>query len=316
MAAIRHIAVIGGGYVGQGLAIQFAHGGYQVSVYNRTKNSSLSAMEKIRFYLNLFEENGLYTKQEIDESLGRIYPTTDFEEAASNTDYVIESVSEDLALKQKIFETLDTMCPPHTILASDTSGLRLSEIGRNVQRKEKLIVAHHYTPAPLRPVVEVVRGEKTSMETFQITKSLLEDVGKEVVLVKETLGHIGVRISTAIRREAIHMLEKGIATAEDIDKVASNFGVLPVLAGMDASGLDVFLNIHTYLQGDLDNRDSPSPLLVEKVEKGEVGMKSGHGFFRWDHDSSKETLHQRVKVLISRMKERETLQGRDKKIKG
>jgi len=308
MAGIRQIAVIGGGYVGQGLAIQFAHGGYQVSIYNRARKSSSVAMERIRFYLDLFEENDLYMEQEVRETLSRIHPTIDFEEAASGADFVMESVSENLPLKQEIFERLDALCPPHAILASDTSGLRLSEIGRNARRKDKLIVAHHYTPTPLRPVVEVVRGAETSEETFRATKILLEGVGKDVVLVKETLGHIGVRISTAIRREAIYMLERGIATPEDIDKVVYGFGVLPVFAGMDASGLDVFLNIHGYLQGDLDNRDTPSPLLKEKVEKGELGMKSGQGFFRWGGDSAKNALDKRIKTLILRMKEREIFQ--------
>ncbi|MDP6279202.1 MAG: 3-hydroxyacyl-CoA dehydrogenase family protein [Nitrospinota bacterium] len=305
MDGIRRIAVIGGGYVGQGLAIQFARGGYQVSIYNRSRQSSSSAMERVRFYLDLFEDNGLYTGKEAQEALSRIHPVIDFEEAVSAADYVMESVSEDLPLKQEIFEKLDALCPPHTVLASDTSGLRLTEIGKNARRKDKLIVAHHYTPTPLRPVVEVVRGEETSEDTYRLTKKLLEEIGKDVVLVKETLGHIGVRISTAIRREAIYMLERGIASPEDIDKVAYNFGILPVFAGMDASGLDVFMNIHGYLQGDLDNRDSPSSLLREKVEKGELGIKSGQGFYRWDEDSAKKTLDKRIKILILRMKEHE-----------
>lgn len=308
MAVIKHISVIGGGYVGQGLAIQFARGGYPVSIYNRSKGSSSSAMEKIRFFLDLFEKNGLYSNKQAEEAFSLIHPTVSLEEAARSADYVMESVSEDLPLKQDIFMKLDALCPPHVILASDTSGLRLSEIGVKAHRKDKLIVVHHYTPTPLRPVVEVVRGAETSEETFQVTKKLLEDIDKDVVLVKEALGHIGVRISTAIRREAMYMLERGIASPEDIDKVAYNFGILPVFAGMDSSGLDVFMNIHSYLQKDLDNRDAPSPLLKEKVEKGELGMKSGQGFFSWNEELMKKAMDKKIKVLIMRMKEREIIQ--------
>ncbi len=305
MSGINRIAVIGGGYVGQGLAIQFARGGYEVSLYNRTRESSSSAMERVEFFIRLYEENGLYTNEQAREARARIHPTIDFEEAASSADYAVESVSEDLPLKQDIFERLDALCAPATILATDTSGLRISEIGKNAGRKDKLIVVHHYTPTPLRPVVEVVRGPETSEETFQITKDLLESVGKDIAVVKETLGHIGVRITTAIRREAIYMLEKGIATPEDIDRVVYSLGILPVFAGMDASGLDVFLNIHGYLQKDLDNRDTPSPLLREKVEKGELGIKSGKGFYRWDEAAVKKAMDQRIKALILRLKERE-----------
>lgn len=311
MPGIRQIAVIGGGYVGRGLAIQFAHGGYEVCLYNRTRQSSSLARERIRFFIGLFKENGLYTEKEARKILPRVKPTIDFEEAASDADFVIESVSEDLSLKQDIFERLDNLCPPSTILASDTSGLRLSDIGQKVRRKEKLITVHHYTPAPLRPVVEVVRGPETSESTFQTTKNLLESVGKDVADVKESLGHIGVRITTAIRREAIYMLERGIATPEDIDRVAYGLGILPVFAGMDASGLDIFLSIHEYLQKDLDNRDFPSPLLRGKVENGELGIKSGVGFYRWDEDSAKKATEKRIKILIHRLKERKILQGAD-----
>ena len=311
MSVIRNISVIGGGYVGQGLAIQFARGGYQVSVYNRTKESSSLAMERVQFFLDLFEKNGLYSNKQAEDALSLIQPTTNLEEAARSADYVMESVSEDLSLKQDIFMKLDALCPPHVILASDTSGLRLSEIGIKANRKDKLIVVHHYTPTPLRPVVEIVRGAETSEETFQVTKKLLEDIDKDVVLVKEALGHIGVRISTAVRREAMYMLERGIASPEDIDKVAYNFGILPVFAGMDASGLDVFMNIHSYLQKDLDNRDTPSPLLKEKVDKGELGIKSGQGFFDWDEEPVKKATDKRIKTLIMRMKEREIFQDPD-----
>lgn len=308
MAAIRSIAVIGGGYVGQGLAIQFARGGYRVSIYNRSQESSSSAMERIRFFLDLLEKNGFYSNKQAEEAFSLIHPTIDFEKAAKSADYVMESVSEDLPLKQDVFMKLDALCSPHVILASDTSGLRLSEIGIKTHRKDKLIVVHHYTPTPLRPVVEIVRGAETSEGTYQATKELLEGIGKDVVLVKEALGHIGVRISTAIRREAMYMLERGIASPEDIDKVAYNFGILPVFAGMDASGLDVFMNIHSYLQKDLDNRDTPSPLLKEKVDKGELGIKSGQGFFSWDEESVKKAMDRRIKTLIMRMKEREIFQ--------
>ncbi len=311
MSEISRIAVIGGGYVGRGLAIQFAHGGYEVSLYNRTAESSSRATDGIEFYLSAFVKNRFFTRKKAKEALNLIKPTISFEDAASAAHFVIESVSEDLGLKQDIFARLDGLCPPPTIIASDTSGLKLSDIGQKAKRKDKLIVIHHYTPTPLRPVVEVVRGRETSEETFLITKELLESVGKEVVDVKEQLGHIGVRITTAIRREAVYMLERGIASPHDIDRVIYGLGILPLFSGMDASGLDVFLSIHEYLQKDLDNRDYPSPLLREKVERGELGIKSGKGFYSWSEESAKRETEKRIKALILRLKERETLQGSD-----
>lgn len=306
MSRIRRVAVIGGGYVGRGFAIQFAHGGYEVLLHNRTKESSARAMGGVESYLRAFVKNRFFTKNEAAETLSLIKPTTSFEEAASRAHFALECGPEDLPLKQEIFGRLDRFCPPSTVLASATSGLKIADIGRKAKRKDKLIVVHPYTPTPLRPVVEIVRGRKTSGETFRITKNLLENVGKEVVDVKEQLG---VRITTAMRREAIYMVERGLASPQDVDKVLYGIGILPVFSGMDASGLDVFLSIHDYLQKDLDNRDYASPLLREKVARGELGIKSGKGFYSWTKASAKKVTEKRIKALILRLKEREILEG-------
>ena len=306
MKRIRWLAVIGGGYVGRGFAIQFAHGGYEVSLYNRTKESSARAMDGINSYLTSFVKNRFFKKKDANNTLSLIKPTLSFEDAASNADFVVECIPEELSLKQEIFARLDCFCPPHCVISSATSHLKLKDIGKKTKRKDKLIVIHPYTPTPLRPVIEVVRGVGTSQETFLITKSLLESVGKEVVDVKE---QIGVRVTTAIRRESMYMVERGIASPEEIDKVLYGIGILPVFSGMDASGLDVFLSIHGYLQKELDNRKYPSPLLREKVERGELGMKSGKGFFEWNEASARQAVEKRIKVLILRLREREALEG-------
>ncbi|MEE9275743.1 MAG: 3-hydroxyacyl-CoA dehydrogenase family protein, partial [bacterium] len=268
MERIQKIAVAGGGYVGHGVAQMFAQAGYPVALYNRTAESSARAMAEVERGLALFVGAGLLAPSGAEEALARVRPTNDLAEAAGEADFIVEAIVEELALKQAIFGELEAHAREDAIGSRETSGLRMSEMARGLKRPGRCLTTHSYTPPPLIPVVEVVPGEETDPAVVETTCALLRHIGKEPVVCKEVPGHIGVRLTTALRREAFYIVEQGYATPEAVDTVLRSLGrLIPVIGAFimtDLSGADVLLNVHRTLQPHLDNRTEPSPLLEEK----------------------------------------------------
>lgn len=299
---VRSVAVVGGGYVGRGVAQQFAAAGFRVLVFNRSAASAARARAEVEKSLDILVEAGALGRADAREALGRIAWTQDFREAVSGGDFVVEAVSEDLALKREVFERMDAMAPPDVILASETSGLGMTEISARTRRPERCIVTHNYTPPHLIPVVEVAAGRRTSPETTRVTCALLERSGKRPVLCREVPGHIGVRLTTALRREAFHIVERGHATPEAVDAVwralAPLFPVLGVCMLSDFSGIDVLRDVHRHIQPSLDDRGEASPLMERMVEENRLGVKSGAGFYRWSAESAREAARRRDAELM------------------
>lgn len=221
-------------------------------------------------------------------------------------DFVVEAVSEQLPIKQEVFGKLDALAPAHAILASETSGLRISDIARATNRPARCITTHNYTPPPLVPVVEVVPGELTDPAVVEATCALLRRAGKEPVICKEVPGHIGVRLTTALRREAYYIVEQGYATPQAVDTVLRSVArLLPVIGAFimtDFSGIDVLRDVHRNIQPHLDHRPEPSPLLDEMVSEGKLGIKCGEGFYRWSPETLKEMFAARGEELIRWMR--------------
>ena len=303
---MRNIAVIGGGYVGRGVALQFAWADFRVLTYNRSAESAARARAEIGKSLDALVRADMLGEEDAREILGRIAFTRDFREAVAGGDFVVEAVAENLDLKREVFGKMDEIAPPDVILASETSGLGMTEISRRTKRPERCIVTHNYTPPHLIPVVEVSPGRRTSAETTRVTRELLERAGKKPVLCREVPGHIGVRLTTALRREAFHIVEKGYATPEDVDAVWRSlsplFPALGVCMLSDFSGLDVLRDAHRRVQPSLDARAEPAPLMDEMVEKNLLGVKSGEGFYRWSAESAQEAAGARDAELIRRLR--------------
>ncbi len=306
-ADIRNVTVVGGGYVGRGVALQFARAGFRVAMYNRSAQASARALAEIEKSLNTLVDAGVCEEDEAQETLARIHPAQDFAQAVGEGDFVVEAVSENLALKQEIFARMDAAAAPDVILASETSGLGASAVSERTKHPGRCIVTHNYTPPHLVPVVEVVPGERTHPETTRIACALLERAGKQPVVCRETPGHIGVRLTTALRREAFHIVERGYARPEDVDAVwrslAPLFPVLGVCELSDFSGMDVLRDVHRHIQPSLDGRAAPSPLMDEMVEKNLLGIKSGAGFYRWTEESIRAATQARDAELIRRYRE-------------
>ena len=240
-------------------------------------------------------EHGVITDEALEKRLERIDFTTDTAiEAVTRADLVIEAVFEDMAVKQKTFEVLEAICSPNTILCTNTSVMSPSEISAALRYRERFVGTHFWNPAHLIPLVEVVRSDATSDETVETVMELLRTVGKKPVLCqKDVPGFIANRMQHALWREAISIVQNGIADAETVDEaVRYSFGLrLPQLGPLenaDMVGLDLTYNIHDYILRHLESSDRPSPLLKDLRESGDLGFKTEKGFFSWTPEKMRE----------------------------
>ncbi|GAB1577366.1 3-hydroxyacyl-CoA dehydrogenase family protein [Bordetella petrii] len=293
---IQSLAVIGAGAMGSGIAALFAAKGLDVVLIDPVAG----ALERAAGVID--RQLGVYAPDAVAETRRRIRMETGLE-AACSCDLVIEAVPEKLQLKRDIFARLDTLCQPGAIFATNTSGLSINAIAEAVTRRDRFVGTHFFTPADVIPLVEVVRNDDTSAATVERVMTALRGVGKRPVLVKRDIpGFIANRIQHALAREAISLLEKGIASAEDIDEVVKwSLGIRLALSGpleqRDMNGIDVHHAIATYLYADLENRTTPSPLLAEKVASGQIGAKSGQGFYAWPAERREQVLRDKSAAL-------------------
>jgi 3-hydroxybutyryl-CoA dehydrogenase len=299
----EHIAVVGGGMMGSGIAQIFAAAGHQVTLQDVFPEVLQRAPGIVRANLTLLSENGLFDGG-VEEAVGRVTTTTDLEEAAAEADFVFECVFERLDLKQQVFEDLDRVCPPQTILASNTSVMSITEIGSRARLKERVVGTHFWNPPYLIPLVEVVRTEQVAPEVVDKTMELLRSVGKHPIDCKKDVpGFVANRLQHALWREAISIVENGIADAATVDEsIRYGFGIrLPILGPMenaDMVGLDLTLSIHDYILPHLEASPDPSPLLREKAGAGDLGFKTGRGFQEWAPAEAEESRRRLVAYLI------------------
>lgn len=308
---IKKVAVIGAGLMGHGIAQEFAYSGFEVTIQDLTDQQLQNAINRIKSNLKLFIENGLCDPQKAEATLSRISANPSVEEAARDADFVIEAVFENLELKRQIFAKLDAFCPAHTILASNTTAIMPSMLASATKRADKVVDTHYYNPPYLIPLVEIVKGPDTSEETLQTTYSLLQKIGKKpVILRKEALGFVGPRLQAAIIKEAFSIVERGIASAEDVDTVVKNsFGRRLSVAGpfevFELAGWDLVIAAFEELYKDMDHSSEPNKLLVEMVKKGELGVKTGKGFYQWDEKSAENLRQLMSRELIRRIGDKE-----------
>lgn len=296
---IRTVAVIGSGLMGHGIAQEFAVAGYTV-LMNDTDDANLTrAMAHIDRNFRLMVEAGVISDEQARAAPDRIHPTTSLPDAAATADFVIEAVYENLDLKRRIFADLDRHCPPHAILASNTSSYMPSKLASVTRRPDRVIVAHYFSPPHLLPLVELVRGPETSDATVKLLFDLYTRMKKyPVVVQKEAPGFIVNRLQMALLREATHIVEAGIATPQDIDTVVrSSAGRRWAVAGpfelMELIGWDLGLAVASEIMPDLESTPAPPALLRQQVERGELGVKTGRGVYDWTPESA-EALRLRV----------------------
>lgn len=296
---ISTVAVIGSGLMGHGIAQEFAVAGFNVWINDTSADNLERALAHINRNLALLLDAGVLTAQQATAAPDRLHATTSLQEAAEQADVVIEAVYENLELKRTIFASLDRFSPAHTILASNSSSFMPGKLATATTRPDKVLVAHYFNPPHLLPLVELVRGEQTSQETIETMLALYHYIGKRpAVIQKEAPGFIANRLQMAIFREALHIVEEGIASPQDIDLVIRNsigrrWAAAGVFELLEMIGWDLGLAVASEIMPDLESRPEPPALLREQVERGNLGVKSGKGFYEWTPESA-EALRLRV----------------------
>jgi 3-hydroxybutyryl-CoA dehydrogenase len=273
------IGVIGGGLMGHGIAYLFAAAGHDVGLFEPVAESRASLPQRLRAIADLFGDD--------PDLLKRIAAGDQLASAVRGTAFVVEAAPEKLPLKQQIFAELEAAVAPDTILASNSSAIPSTEIGRNLKNRERVVGTHFWNPPHLVPLVEVIQNEKTSDAVVQATMQLLRAAGKVPVHVRRDIpGFVGNRLQHAMKREAFALVAAGVCDAETIDTVVKEgFGARTAVLGpmeqSDLVGLNLTLDIAEVLYADLDRTAGPHPLLREKVKAGKLGMKTGEGMRKW-----------------------------------
>jgi 3-hydroxybutyryl-CoA dehydrogenase len=278
---IKKVGIIGIGTMGSQIGIVCARGGFQITMVDLSEELIKKGLSAVESFLNSQVKKGKMKNEEMDQVLSLISVAMDLNKALSDVDLVIEAVFEDRVVKKELFKKMDGLCPKETILGSNTSTLSISEMGAVTARPDKCIGIHFLIPAALTPLVEVVRGPETSDETHKKVIDLLTRCGKETVTVMDSPGFVINRLYLPMVNEAFYVLGSSLANAEEIDRCCVrglNFPLGP-LAAADAFGLDILLNCMKTFHQELGEKYRPAPLLIELVEAGRLGRKSGRGVY-------------------------------------
>jgi 3-hydroxybutyryl-CoA dehydrogenase len=311
MDAPETVGIIGAGLMGHGIAQVFAAQGHPVRLFDTNEAILAQAPERIRANLMQLAAHGIGDETAINASLARISLVRDLAEACLDADVVIEAVSEKMDLKQRIFAELDHLCPPQTILCSNTSALSITEIASKSQGRERIMGTHWWNPPYLVPLVEIVRTVETAERHIDAIYDLLTRIGKKPVRVqKDVPGFIGNRLQHALWREAFALIDQGICDAATIDEVVcSGFGLrLPILgpvANADLVGLDLVLAVHEYLFPYLSRDTTPSTTLRARIAEGKLGFKTKAGFLPWSEEEIAATRERLANHLMKMLTEQQ-----------
>lgn len=301
---IQKIAVIGAGLMGHGIAQEFAQAGYEVGLNDVNGEVLEHALARMRDNFAMMEKEGIVEAGEGAQAIERVHTSSDIGEAVAGADFVIEAMIENLELKLGVFEKLEALSESHTILATNSSSYMPSKIAAATKRPEKVVGTHYFNPPFLMPLVEIIRSEQTSDETAQVAYDLMAKIGKSPVMVqKEVPGFIANRIQAAVWREILWMVEEGVATPQDIDEVVkTSIGRRLSVAGpfelTELTSLAMKQAIMEELLPSLASSREVPAILKEKVERGELGIRSGKGFYEWTPESGEELRARVAKALI------------------
>lgn len=306
---INRITVIGAGTMGHAIANVHAMNGFKVNLYETSHSVRSSVMERIEEELVFMEQEGYIESSVVKKTLENITLFSDMRLAVEEADYVIEATPEILSLKQELFVVLDKFCDEKTIFASNTSSLSLFDMVKDLpkSRRERTLISHWYNPGHLIPMVELSMFGDTIQSVFDEVFMLHIKSGKKPVKVlKDVPGLIANRMLHALAREVFFLMESGVASPEDIDQ-ALKFGpgfrsaTTGMLEVADMGGLDIWCTVQDNLFKELNNSDKACEMLRSKVSSGNLGVKSGEGFFKYQNGNAQEMVHQFHKRLIHQL---------------
>ena len=283
---IQNVSVIGAGLMGRGIAHVAALGGFRTTLVDVADSILQAAMDNIQKEMEKGVSLGKLPAEQKDQALGRLRSEKDMEKAARDADLIIEAVPEDMALKTETLSKLDKAAPAHTVFASNTSSLSITEMAAATRRAPRFIGMHFFNPVHKMKLLELVVGLETTDEVVKLAEQVGQKMGKETVVVKEAPGFITSRINAMIGNEAFYMLQEGVASAEDIDKAVKlglNHPMGPFEMA-DLVGLDTRLHVLEYLHQTLGDKFRPCPLIVQYVKAGRLGRKVGRGVYNYTQE--------------------------------
>ena len=301
-SALSQVVIAGAGTMGASLAQIFAQAGIQVTLWNRSQAGLDRAAALIRSNQSALVAAGRLSADDSNALMERIVPTTEYA-CFPTASFLLESIAEDLTLKQDFFRRISTLVPVDCILTTNTSGLSISAIGSAVAEPVRFCGMHWINPPHLVPLVEVIQGTDTGDGTMDFVYALAQRLRKKPIRAKDLPGFIMNRLQLALLREALALVDSGAATAEDVDAaVKYGLGLRYACVGpfetMDLGGVDIFCRIASYLLADLDDRKDTPPLLQTLTEQGACGVKSGHGFYDYSGEKAAAALENRDQKFI------------------
>ncbi|SDJ30005.1 3-hydroxyacyl-CoA dehydrogenase [Frankineae bacterium MT45] len=279
----RTVGIIGAGLMGAGIAQESAVAGWDVVLRDVTDEALARGRAGIEKSLTRFAEKGRISSEDVEAALGRITTTTDLD-AVGSVDIVVEAIFENVDVKRELFATLDGIVGEKTVLASNTSAIPITTIAAASARPEMVVGAHFFSPVPMMKLCELIRGYKTSDETLARTRAYAENIGKTCIVVnRDVAGFVTTRLITALANEAIKLVESGVASAEDVD-IACQLGfghAMGPLATTDLTGVDIMLHATNNIYADTKDSKFAAPELLQRmVIAGDLGRKSGKGFYQ------------------------------------
>ena len=296
------VVLAGAGTMGASLAQVYAQAGWDTVLWNRSAAGLERAKSLISLNQATFIKEGILVEVESNAMLSRIRMTTDkadYQDAA----LVVESIVEKLDAKQAFWEEISALVPAEALLATKTSGLKITEIAKACKHPERFMGQHWLNPPHLLPLCEIIAGEQTAPENVQKMRTLVKNLGKQPVVVADINGFIINRIQFALLREALHIVDIGAATVEDVDTALKagmglRYAALGPFGVADFGGLDTFDHINSYLNAELDDSKVGNKRLHEMVEEGKLGVKSGTGFYDYSGDKADEAIRNRDRMYI------------------
>ncbi|WP_051353053.1 3-hydroxyacyl-CoA dehydrogenase family protein [Thalassobacillus devorans] len=304
---MNNITVLGAGVMGHGAAQLFAQAGKNVKIRARRESSLEDARELMTNSLKIMVEKEMLTENEMHQALARITYTTDLHEAIQGADFIFESIPEDLEKKLDTYEVIERIVSDDTIISSNTSTFPLKELTQKAKHPERFVITHFFNPPQLVPIVEIVKGEKTEEHVVETTYKLIQEIGKNpVVLKKEISGFIVNRVQVAMLREAFYLMEEGVATAEDIDvamkgSMGFKWAFCGPMESQDLAGLQTTQAMVGKIVEDLSNTREVPAFLKKMVENEQFGIRTNKGFYEYD-DHGEQAIHKRDDHFLDLLK--------------
>lgn len=299
---LNSVVMAGAGTMGASLAQVYAQAGYDVTIYNRSQ----SGLDRARHLISVNQETlvteGILTPESSQKAQAKISYTTE-KACFADCCLVVESIAENMEVKQQFWSEISRLVPENALLGTNTSGLSVTEIQKSVHHPERFMGQHWLNPPHLLPLCEIVAAEQSGEAEIQAMRSLVAGLGKDPVVVKDIPGFLINRIQFAVLREALYLVESGASSPEDIDTVLKGglglrYAALGPFGVADFGGLDVFRRINSYLNAELCDSKSGSPVLQNMVEQGKLGVKSGAGFYDYEGEKADQAIRERDKLYI------------------